>query len=219
MTKFIEPWGWSKLDVFRTCKKKFDFQFIQKIPEPGNAAMARGSQMHDDIEAYLNGWSTDVPVGPLTDWKKRFDELRGSNFMAEQAVGLDKNWALLPNWFHKDTWVRAKMDANKLSGDELTVIDFKSGKYRVPHPDQVELYSIVGHAIHPHVRKVHAEFWFIDADDVYNKTFTAAELLELRKKWEAEAAVIYGTEVWAESPSKDCKYCTYSRSKGGKCKY
>jgi hypothetical protein len=218
MTNFTQPWGWSKLDVFRTCKKKFEYQFIDKRPEPGNAAMERGSKMHEDIEAYLQGWISQLPP-ELLAWKDRFDELKAENFTAEQAVGISKDWIVLPDWFDKRTWLRAKMDAKVLKGDKLAVIDFKSGKYRIPSNDQVELYAIVGQAMHPEVDEVTAEFWYIDQDDFYSKMYTKAELLQLRKKYEQEAGKIYSTEIWTESPSRDCKWCTYSKSKGGPCKF
>lgn len=217
--KFTDPWGWSKLDVFRNCKAQFKYQFMDKLPQPGNAAMKRGSDMHDTIEAYLQGWIAELPIGPLVDWKERFDELKSGKFTAEQAIGLDKNWMLLPNWFAPTTWVRAKMDANVLKEDHLTVIDFKSGQYRIPSPDQVELYSIIGHAIHPHVKSVTAELWFIDANDAYSQNYDASELVQLRKKYEQEAGHMYNTEVWGESPSRACKWCAYSKSKGGPCRY
>jgi hypothetical protein len=218
MTKFVQPWGWSKLDVFRTCKAKFSYQFIDKRPEPGNAAMERGSKMHVDIEAYLQGWISQLPP-ELLAWKDRFDELKAENFTAEQAVGISKDWIVLPDWFDKRTWLRAKMDAKVLKGDKLAVIDFKSGKYRIPSNDQVELYAIVGQAMHPEVDEVTAEFWYIDQDDFYSKMYTKTELLQLRKKYEQEAGKIYSTEIWTESPSRDCKWCTYSKSKGGPCKF
>jgi len=218
MTKFTQPWGWSKLDEFRNCKKQFEFHYIQKLPQPGNDAMKRGSDMHETIEAYLQGWISELPP-EIHDWKDRLDELRDSNFTAEQAIGLDKQWLLLPDWFHKDTWLRAKMDAKVLDDKKLSVIDFKSGKYRIPSEDQVELYAIVGHALHPQVETVTAEFWFIDQDDAYSREYKASELLALRTKYEKEAQRIYDTEVWAESPSRDCRWCTYSKSKAGPCKF
>jgi hypothetical protein len=218
MIEYKDPWGFSKLDTYRKCKAQFMFQYIKKLPSPGNAAMERGQVMHNDIEAYLQGWASELPP-PLCDWKDRFDELKSKKFTAEQAIGLDKHWLPLKDWFHKDTWLRAKMDAKFIEEDLLTVIDFKSGKYRVPSRDQIELYAIVGHALHPEAKRARAEFWFLDADDVFSQDYHAEELLDLRKKYEQAAEAIYATQVWSESPSRDCKWCPYSKTRGGPCKY
>jgi CRISPR/Cas system-associated exonuclease Cas4 (RecB family) len=219
MPKFEAPWGWSKLDTFRKCKKQFEYQYIQKLPQPGNDAMARGNEMHETIEAYLQGWIVDLPP-ELAEWKEAFDALKTSNFTAEQAIGLDNHWNVLPDWFDKRTWLRAKMDAKILKDkDTLRVIDFKSGKYRIPSEDQVELYAIVGYAMHPEVKTVKAEFWFIDQNDSYMREYSAEELERLKTKYEKAAEALYNTEVWVENPSRECKWCTYSKSKGGPCKF
>jgi hypothetical protein len=218
---YSEPWGHSKLDTFQQCKKKFEFQYIKKLPSPGNEAMARGGRMHEDIEAYLQGWITELPAAILP-WKDRLDELKAMpNFTSEQAVGLDKNWRPLKDWFQKDTWLRAKMDAKTYHdvGKKLQVVDFKSGNYRVPSDEQIELYVLVGVAQHPEAEEATAEFWFIDKDDVYSKTYKAPEFPALRKKFEGLANNLYTTEVWIEEPSRECKWCPYSKSRGGPCKF
>jgi PD-(D/E)XK nuclease superfamily len=217
---FKEPWTFTKLDVFRTCKRKFYFQFIQKLPQGSSPAMERGGKLHEEIEAYLQGWSQLVTPG-LTDWRDQFDKLRSTNFMAEEALGIDKNWSRLPDWFGPQTWLRVKMDARFTDdqGQTFEVIDFKSGKYRVPSPDQVEVYAIAGLSCYPAATKARASFWFIDADDTYTKEYTKEELIALRPKYERETEVMYGTTVWPEEPSRECKWCPYTKSKGGPCRY
>ena len=215
---FTQPWGFSKLDTYRKCEKQFFYQYVEKLPSPNNAAMERGGKMHENIEMYLNGWTSDL-LSSVESWKVALDALKTKNFQAEQALGFSKAWALLPDWFHRDTWLRAKMDAKYLDGDKLTVIDFKSGKYRIPSDDQVELYAIAGSSMHPEAQTVSAEFWFLDTGEVYQREYTKAALLGLRKKYEQAAAALYVDTVWEPRPSAVCRYCTYSRTKGGPCKY
>lgn len=216
--KFTDPWGFSKLDTYRTCPQKFEFQFIQKLPQPGSAAMERGSAMHEEIEHYLNGWSTTLSPA-VENWKTAFDGLKQADFKGEQALGFDKEWNKLPDWFDKRTWLRVKMDAYYRQGDELTVIDFKSGKWRIPSTDQIELYAIAGLSIFPDIKKVRAEFWFLDTDDTHTVEYTAEKLFDLRKKYEQEIQPMYSDEVWKPTPSSECRWCPYSKTKGGKCVY
>src|SRR6185436_12572587 len=135
--------------------------------------------------------------------------------------GLDKTWKPLKDWFHKDTWLRAKMDAKNYADTtkHLAVVDFKSGNYRIPSDEQIELYVLVGVAQHPEAETATAEFWFIDKDDVYSKTYKAAEFPALRTKFEGLANKLYNTQVWMEEPSRECKWCPYSKSRGGPCKF
>lgn len=215
---FNQPWGFSKLDTYRACPKQFFFQYVEKRPSPSNAAMERGGKLHENIEMYLNGWTPKL-LPEIASWQEALDALKTKNFQAEQALGFSKAWALLPDWFHRDTWLRAKMDAKYLEGDKLTVIDFKSGKYRVPSQDQVELYAVVGSAMHPEANTIIAEFWFLDTGDIYTRAYTKEELIKLRTKYEQASAPLYTDVVWEAEPSAACRYCTYSRTKGGPCKY
>lgn len=218
MNKFNQPWSFSKLDVYRNCPQKFKFQFIDKFPSPSSTAMERGAKMHEEIEHYLNGWAKEL--GPdTTAWKDAFDALKLEDFKGEQALGFTKDWDKLPDWFDARTWLRVKMDAYYRKHDEMVVIDFKSGKYRIPSVDQIELYAIAGLSIFPDVKDVKAEFWFLDANDVYTKLYQAADLLKLRKKYETAVAPMYQDEKWEPTPSRECKWCSYSRTKGGKCIY
>lgn len=218
MLTFNDAWGFSKLDTFRACPAKFRYQFIEKLPQPSSPALERGSKIHDDAEAYLRGWITALPE-PLTDWQEEFDSLRAMKCKPEAAWGFDRNWNLLPDWLHPDTWLRAKSDAHYVQGDALIIIDFKTGKYRVPSTEQIELYAICGASVYPEVQRVTAEFWFVDADNTYAKQYTREHLLELRKKYERYVAPMYTEEAWAPAPSRECKWCPYSNSKGGKCQY
>lgn len=217
-TKYDQPWGYSKLETFEKCPAKFQYQFMQKLPQPGSPAMERGQKMHESIEAYLQGWIKEL-IPECLSFKEAIDGLKAENFVAEQAIGLDKAWAKLPDWFDKTTWIRAKADAMYVSGSKLVVIDFKSGKYRVPSTDQVELYAIVGGALYPEVAQVTAEYWYLDTGSTYSRDYTQAELLELRKKFERRVAPMYTNEVWSPEPSMECRYCPYSKTKGGKCVY
>jgi len=218
MTNFTDAWGFSKLDVFETCKAKFYYQFIKKLPSGGSPAMERGSKMHENIEGYLNGWVTELSKDTFS-WKEALDALKEKDFKAEQALGFDKDWNKLPDWFGKTTWLRVKMDASYIEGTKGTAIDFKSGKYRVPSTEQIELYAVGLHAANPTLEEVSAEFWFLDTGETYERTYTATQLSELRKKYEKRVEPIYATNQWDPQPSNECRWCSYSKTKGGSCRF
>jgi len=216
--KFTQPWGFSKLDVFRTCKAKFKYQFIDKLPQQSSAALERGGEIHEAIENYLNGWAMELPP-ELEAWKDALDLIKKEDFKGEQAIGIARDWRVLPDWFHRDTWLRVKMDTYYRRGPKLHVVDYKSGKYRVPSTDQVELYAIAGASVYPDIEEVEAEYWFIDTGDFYKKLYKKAELIDLRRKYEKESDAMYVEAQWPYEPSKECRWCPYSKTKGGPCRY
>jgi hypothetical protein len=216
--KFDNAVGFSKLESFRQCPAKFKYQFIDKMKTSGSPAMERGSKMHENIESYLNGWVTDL-IPAVESWKEALDDLKAEDFKAEQALGFDKDWNLLPDWFGKQTWLRVKMDASFKTGTQGTAIDFKSGKYRVPSTEQIELYGIALQAANPELENVTAEFWYLDTGEIYKREYTKAELLALRAKYEKYFAPIYAEELWKPTPSNNCRWCDFSRTKNGPCTY
>jgi CRISPR/Cas system-associated exonuclease Cas4 (RecB family) len=215
---YTEPIGFSKLDVFRECPQKFKFQFIDKLPQPSSPAMDRGSEVHSNIESYLNGW-TDKLLPPADSWKDELDALKTHDTKGEQPIGLSKDWVRLPNWFDKHTWLRIKIDAYYIVPPTIYVIDFKTGKFRQPSTEQVELYALAGLSLNPAIEQAIAEMWYLDAHDVYTRVYTKDELLALRPKYENMFGTLSNNEVWNPTPSNNCRWCPYSKTKDGPCKY
>jgi hypothetical protein len=220
VTLYKDPWGFSKLDTFRACPAKFKYQYIDKVKaDTSSPAMERGGKIHESIEAYINGWTPHLHAS-AEGWKEAFDKLKlEGDFHGEEALGFDKQWNKLPDWFSKATWLRVKMDGYYVKDDVMTVCDWKTGKYRQPSQDQIELYAIAGLSIRPAVKKVVAEFWFIDSGDVFRREYTVDELILLRKKYEEESEQLYVETKWDPAPSVGCRYCPYSKTKSGPCKF
>lgn len=218
MTKFDDAVGWSKLDTYRTCPRKFKYQFIDKLPQPSSPALERGSRMHDELECYLKGW------GGLPEWAGSWGEplkaLKAQpTLQSELALGFNKDWTLRENWFGRDCYLRVKMDAYYFGEKELVAVDFKSGRYRVPSDEQVELYGAAGLELAPHVETVRLEYWYLDTEETHSRTFTKAQTLEFRPKFDKEFQKIYTETQWKATPSRECRWCPYSKSKGGPCDF
>lgn len=217
---FKDAWGFSKLDTFRQCPRKFKYQFIDKLPvDYSSPALERGARIHDALEAYVNGWQPEPPPEAV-DWIQQLNALKDSGkAVTEGALGFDKNWALRPNWFGPETWLRVKMDVRVPEGGTLRIIDYKTGKFRKPSTDQIELYACTGPALHPGVQTIVTEFWFIDAGETYDRTYDVAEIPALRRKYEGEVAHIYNERRWPTQPSLACRWCPFSKTRGGPCEY
>ena len=218
--KFTQPWGWSKLDVYRACPKQFMYKFIEKRPEPGSPAMERGSKIHNALEQYVNGWTPDMPAEINSFWKPHLKRLKALGPKTEANWGIDKNWKPLANWFEPTTWCRAKSDVYYMEKATLVLIDFKTGKYRVPSDDQIKLYGTVGHAMLPMVETVRTSFWFVDqAEAPHEQVFKVEDLTRMRGYFNKEAALLYKDRSFKEKPGQACRYCPFSRQKNGPCKY
>jgi hypothetical protein len=219
---YKQPHGWSKLDTYRECPAKFKYQYIDKLPQPESPALTRGGKVHNALEQYLNGWSKTWPADIQPMWKDYADKMLASyDVRTEAAWGVDRKWVLQPNWLTPATWIRAKGDFFHRAGKTtLKMGDWKTGQYRVPSDDQIELYAIFGLSVYPDVKDVITSFIFVDQKEKpLELRYTAKQLVNLRGKFEQEFLKMEKERKWAPTPSAKCKWCPYSKQKGGPCKY
>lgn len=222
MPEFKDAWGFSKLDTYWTCPAKFKFAFIDKIKDLGSAAMDRGSAIHTATEEYLNGWRPTMPPEAALHFREKLETLKNDpSKQTEAAWGFNADWTARKDWFGKDCWLRVKLDAHHVlnNGKCLVVIDFKTGKFRDPSIEQVELYAIAGSIHYPDAETIRAEFWFFDTGETYVKEYTREQLVGLRAKYEGYVKQIYADRIFEPTPSRECRWCQHSRTKGGPCKF
>jgi len=219
-SNFKDPWGWSKLETYEQCPQRFKFRYINKLKEPDSPALKRGSIIHKAVENYLNGWNNELPKDIHKVWLPRLKDLKAKSPMTEAAWGVDKKWKPLPDWFHPDTWLRAKSDVYYLEEAELNLIDMKTGKFREPSSEQIELYAGTGFSFFPQVTAVNVSFWFLDQNVPPTKTvYTPSELKAVQKMFGKRSEKLYKEKAFEPKPSGLCRYCSFSRQKGGLCKY
>ena len=51
----ISAWSYSALKVFEDCAYRSYISRVKKVPEPGSAAMDRGTTIHEEAEHYVDG--------------------------------------------------------------------------------------------------------------------------------------------------------------------
>lgn len=219
--EFTQPWGWSKLDTYRACPRQFYYKFIEKLPDPGNSAMTRGGEVHKALEMYVNGWMPELTTDINEFWTPHINRLKNNtDVKTEASWGIDSDWRPLADWFKPTTWCRAKSDVYYVKDDVLHLIDYKTGKYRVPSDDQNKLYAVIGYSMLPHVKAVRTGFWFVDQAEAPHETvYKADDLVRMRGYFNKEAGKLYKDRSFKEKPGAACRYCIFSRQKGGPCKY
>jgi hypothetical protein len=220
----ITAWSYSRLAVFRSCRLQFKFKFIEKLPEPKSDAMERGNQLHLAIQAYLEKRKKALPkemaktAGP--EVLDIYTRLRKSKSVAcELELAVDEGWGRV-EWFDKAAWLRVKMDAvEDLGSDAINLYDHKSGKVREgQHTEQLEIYGAIAPSFWPDAKEIAAAMLYVDQAQVATSIFTRAFVMKLRKKWEKEAAPLFREVKFKANPGEACRWCAYSRRRGGPCK-
>lgn len=231
-TKPLTSWSFSRWDKHNTCPLKFKLEVLDGRKEDQNPAMLRGETVHKVAAAYLtaNEWNGPPPpeFGKQIPLAAQLRQPEFSNIVVEQQWGYNRQWATT-GWFDKDssktgeTWLRSIIDVAVLYEDNsCEVIDWKTGKPRGTHEDQMELFAVSVMARYPIVTEVDTRLAYMDFNKAeYGGPYPRADLEKLIAKWEGKVRPMFEDTSYLPRPGEACKFCQFSRSRtnGQDCRF
>ncbi len=221
----ITAWSFSRLNDWRKCPKFAYYKHVLKLKEPGNDAMARGGEIDAMATSFVgSNAKAKLPV-ELKAFEQEFKALRKVN----EHVVTQEEWAFSASWqptdwFARNAWLRIKTDLHYMNPETgvLLLVDNKTGKQREWHNEQLDLYAL-GALLRPWKPKaVDVRIWYLDLGvelPEQEKLYTHADLPRLKKYWLKEATPMLKDRSFNEKPSNACNWCTFSKGKGGPCKF
>lgn len=219
MPQQLKSWSYSRYSTYKECPAKAKYKYLDKLPEPPAPAMERGNAIHKLAEQYAKGELKKLPQ-ELIRFKDEFAELKASKPFVENDWVFKQDWSqtVWNDW--TGAWCRVKIDAACLDGSDLYIIDHKTGKLRTGYDEQLSLYAATATLVHPHVRNISTQMWFLDSGDVVEKSYSASEGKALLKGWEKKVKPMLNDTAFKPTPSADaCRFCSFSKKKGGPCKF
>lgn len=245
MSGLIKSWSYSRYSDYDPsqpygCPRKAKFKHVDRIREPPNPAMARGTVMHLFAELYAQrkrisyAVMVDEKGKPLcteaeyktfrAEWtqilkqpemKRLFDSLRKRDDVeAEEAWTFIRDWKEPCAWNDWGrAWVRLKVDAHVYDEETKTVrvIDHKTGRIRDTHRDQLSLYAIGSFLMYPEAEKVEAELWYLDQDAATVEDFGRKALPILQKEWGKRVKPMLTDREFKPAPGPKCRWCFYRK--------
>lgn len=240
MAQRIESWSFSRWQCYNECPAKAKFKFIDKMKEPSSPALERGTALHKLCENWLRGPKVGRgSVGgslpeELKQIAKPLRDLKKNGAIPEAEFCYDKNWKPV-GWFSRGAWCRVKADATVVPVIKTKVIpvvkidDFKSGGKKNEldfdhHPEyalQLDLYSLSGLLSYPTAEKAESSLIFIDhgVTVVNPNVYLRKDVPTLKKDWEKRVKKMLTDEKFTPNPGNACRWCHFSKSKGGLCAY
>lgn len=218
----ITAWSFSRLQDYRKCPLFAKFKHIDKIREPGNDAMARGSAIDQMETDFITGKRKNCPE-EIKSFEEEFKELRKRKATCQEQWAFDKDWVEV-DWFDKEAWCRIKTDVytHNIKTNELLVVDCKTGKVRDAHQEQVKLYALGGLMKLPTVDTVDARIWYTDQAlemPAEPEIYSRKDVPELKAYWLKQVKHMLSDTRFAPKPSADCRWCFFSKAKNGPCKF
>lgn len=209
-------WSYSRYGQYKTCPLQYFHSAVLKIRTPANAAMERGTDIHKKAEYFLNGTIKVLP-DELRRFKTEFRALKRAGADPEAGVALTKDWQLthMKDW--DGVWVRCIADADVVSGEEATTIDFKTGRQYPSHNDQGHLLATTKFAVLPAVKTIDVEFWYLDSGEVASRTYHRKDAARMRRAWTSRATKMLSDTTFKPTPGNHCKRCQYRDDKMGGC--
>ncbi len=210
--------SFSRLKDYRKCPQFAKFKHIQKLKEPGNAAMDRGMAIGKAADSAARPGGKITP--DLKNFSKEFKALQKEHIFAEPQWALDKNWQPT-TYFAPNVFVRMLIDCGyiKNGGKVGIIIDYKTGKEYPDHEEQLKLYALAGFNYWPEVVEINASMWYLDSGTTMDRTYTRADIPELEAYWTKQFKAILADRRFAPTPGRQCGYCHFRKPNGGPCEY
>jgi len=211
----IDAWSYSRFKDYDNCPLKAKLKHVDKIKDPPNAAMERGSNIHKLCEDYSTGKIKKLPT-ELKDFKAEFAELKKHKKVlnVELQLAVNREWKQC-DWFGSDAWLRIVLDAEYIYEKKgklvLKMIDYKTGKIRQDNIDQTELYAPVGFEYHPEVDVIEAELWYLDQNEIITEIYTKKDAPNIIKKWEKKTKKMLVDTSFKPNPNILCNWCYFGQ--------
>lgn len=228
-------WSFSQWENYNGCPARWKYKSVLKLPSsPPGPAAARGLEMHDRAERYIKGEIDTVIPDPtlrfgdkkpaiihdkyvhvLNDYRDHPNGERHTEF----KIAFDDEWYLTGGYTSSNTACIAVLDAVKGMNGVLDIGEWKSGSPKDTHADQRKLYALAG------FRR-----WYVDEVRVttyYLEDTAPPERLVVKATAEDKLKALWGDrtqkmqrdKICAPKPGQHCRWCDYSKAKGGPCAF
>lgn len=234
----ITAWSFSRYTTYNQCPLKLKLSAIDRIKEPPNDAMTRGSLIHTLAEDHIKGKTKKLPP-ELKQFSAEFKKLKALYKKTPLLMAVEDNWSFTKDWSETqwnnwtECWVRIKLDcAHHEDGETLIITDWKTGKFRPEevevYIEQLELYALAAMLLYPHINCVKPRLVYLDLGITYpditdELIFTRADVPNLKKLWGKRVKPMMSDKIFAPRPNDKCKWCFYRHGNkaagGGQCKY
>lgn len=230
ITDTINAWSYSRLQTWRQCPFKAKLLMIDRLKEPTNAAMERGSNIHKKLENFMNTSSNrtfkemGVYKGILKDIKKNKEKME--IFQTEMQVAFNKSLETV-DWFAADAWLRGIFDLYiKYDNNKALIVDYKTGRRKDEHIEQADMYAALFYILNKDTFDksgiLTVQFMYVDDDKIENmleKEYNIKTCEKYLKHFKKMGEAMTQDKAFVKKPSNSCKWCHFRKSNGGPCNY
>lgn len=217
----VKRWSYSRWAEYQTCPQKFKYKVIDGMREPQGPAAARGDEIHSAAERALLDPKSKIPreLSKVAGWVKEFRGL--VEVKPEVKIGVNRYWNPTEYGYKGDMWFGAKIDvAASIEPTVVGVFDWKSGKMRDGYELQTEVYALLALIKWPLAEKAVTQIIYVDHGAVTPPiVYSRAQVPDLIASWEKRVEPMLHDKNFLPRAGRHCQWCSFSKAKGGPCKY
>lgn len=216
-------YSYSQWEAYDDCPQKWKFRSIDRLPQgPSGPAAQRGQLIHDSIESYINGADRSVLHPDIhPDYVEVFDEYRHwptGDRWAEREFGVTPDWKMTGKK-EPDSRLMAVLDVVGANKNIVDIGEWKSGKPKDRHVEQRKIYACVGMTYWPHAEQIIVTTHYVENTAPSEKLIVSPRgAQKLMKIWDQRFDRMDSDKICGPRPGFYCRWCDYSREKGGPCK-
>ncbi len=203
--------SYSAIKLFENCALRYYRQRIVKDirDEPGEASIY-GDRVHKALENRLKS-GADLPdhLEFAEGYCQSIENLGERGLLeVEKELVIDENFNEV-DWWHRDAWIRFKLDALVVVGATALVFDWKTGKRRAD-TFQMEMFAAIVFQLYPQVQVVKTNLVWLKDKSMDTEVFKRKQAPYLWRNITAKISRIvkaYETENWPAKPSGLCGWC------------
>lgn len=227
MSLKFSPYSYSKISTYKSCPKKFKYQYIDKIGKfESFPALVKGSTIHYIIENLKLDQSlyTDKMKQNISDYPETIDivmNFRNSDLGKKYLLDIDKEpiqefklgltKTLDTNSYNKESLFNGIIDYICVKSGELYLVDFKSGKFRdnrYQDYNQLLYYSIYFFQKYK-IQKINISFVYVEHNLENNIELDIKYLDNYKRELLSSIKTIEEDTDFLENKSRLCDYCGF----------
>lgn len=215
--------SYSKWATYQQCPAKFKYSYIDKLPRtpPGPAAQ-RGNDIHNSVEQFMLGNNERLHDDIHSSFGQWLYSIRETtNTQPELKFTLDKDWNFINHNSKEDTYVTGFIDlCTDEEDDNVHIYEWKTGRVYDSHIEQRFLYGTIGLLLFPKCNSVTVHGVYFDQKKSPPPNTYHQETLDYSiETWDKRFSKVEQDEDYNPNPNFLCKYCDFSKDKGGPCPF